>query len=182
MKTVLETERLILREMMMDDSAAFAEMYADADVMRFIGSGKTLTREETEMSVRAMLEKYYPIWGFGLWTTVLKSTNEVMGRCGLLRWEIDGKPEIEIAYLLKKGAWGMGYGTEAARAIRDFAFKNTGYDRVISLMYPDNQASQNVALKNGMTFVKELEMFGSTVLMFAISREEWLAEEAGGEF
>ncbi|MES2764431.1 MAG: GNAT family N-acetyltransferase [Bacteroidota bacterium] len=182
MKIILETERLILREMVMDDLDEFAKMYADDDVMKFIGNGSTMSREETEQSIHVMLEKYYPKYGFGLWTTVLKSTNEVLGRCGLLYWEIEGAPETEIAYLLKRDAWGMGYGTEAARAIRDHAFKKFPAERVISLMYPDNKASENVALKNGMNFLKELEMFSTTVAMYGISREEWLAEEAGGEF
>ncbi|HYF04348.1 MAG TPA: GNAT family N-acetyltransferase, partial [Patescibacteria group bacterium] len=70
MKTILETERLILREMTMSDSDKFAGMYADPDVMKFIGSGSVMSREETELSVRGMLEKCYPKWGFGLWTTV----------------------------------------------------------------------------------------------------------------
>ena len=182
MKIILETERLILREMVMEDSDSFEKTYADAEVMKFTGNGSVMTREETEQSIRVMLEKYYPKYGFGLWTTVLKSTNEALGRCGLLYWEIEGKPETEIAYLLKEAAWGMGYGMEAARAIRDHAFKNFPAERLISLMYPDNKASENVALKNGINFLQESKMFGATMAMFGISRGDWLNEEAGGEF
>ena len=83
----LETDRLMLRAPVPEDADALAPMYADPEVMRFVGDGRTLTRSETERSVRRMIERW-DADGFGLFTTVRKEDEAVIGRVGLLVWNI----------------------------------------------------------------------------------------------
>ena len=118
---VIETERLALRRLTMNDLDALAEIYADADVRKYFPEG-TLTYEETKEELEWIINVYYGQYGFGLWATMLKETNEFIGRCGLLPWTIDGRQEVEVAYLLAKAHWGRGLGTEAARAIVSYGF------------------------------------------------------------
>ena len=84
----LETDRLLLRAPVPEDADALAPMYADPEVMRYVGDGRTLTRAETERSVRRMIERWEAD-GFGLFTTVRKDDEAVIGRVGLLVWNTD---------------------------------------------------------------------------------------------
>jgi RimJ/RimL family protein N-acetyltransferase len=79
----------------------------------------------------------------------------LIGRCGLLPWTLDERPEVEVAYLLAKAYWGQGLGTEAARAVLDYGFEHLHLSRLICLIDRENLASIKVATKIGMTFEKE---------------------------
>ena len=65
----------------------------------------------------------------GLWATIHRETDRFIGRCGLLPWTIDGRFEVEVAYMLAKPYWGQGLGTEAAQAILDYGFEKLGLSR-----------------------------------------------------
>jgi ribosomal-protein-alanine N-acetyltransferase len=93
-----------------------------------------------------------------------------MGRCGLLPWTIDGRPEVEVAYTLAKEAWGRGLGTEAAQGILDYGFEQLGLARLICLIHPSNLASIRVATKIGMTLEREWQGSKGPVLLYARNR------------
>lgn len=150
MTTVLETERLVLRLLTMNDVDALFPMYSDPEVRRYFPDF-TRTYEETEEEVEYFVNRCYQKHGFGLWATIDKATGDLIGRCGLLSWEIAGRDEVEVAYLLGKAHWGQGLATEAARGIVQYAFEQLDIPRLICLVDPGNLASQNVAQKIGMT-------------------------------
>jgi ribosomal-protein-alanine N-acetyltransferase len=102
---VVETERLILRRLTQDDLEPLAALYRDAEVRRYFPEG-TLTEEQTRRELEWIIDLYYGRYGFGLWATLLKQTGEFIGRCGLIPWTIDGREEVEVAYLLGKAYWG----------------------------------------------------------------------------
>ena len=147
---VVETERLVLRELTRADLDDLALLYRDPEVRRWFPDG-TRTREETRAELDWIIDVYYTRYGYGLWATVLKETGAFIGRCGLLPWDIEGRTEVEVAYLLAKEHWGRGLATEAARAIVAHAFATLPVDRLICMTDPQNQASRNVAVKLGMT-------------------------------
>ena len=149
---VLETERLLLRLLTVDDLDALAALYADPEVRRYFPDG-TRTYEQTREELDWIIEVYYGRYGYGLWATVLRETGAFIGRCGLLPWEIDGRTEVEVAYLLDPRHWGRGLATEAARAIADHAFATLPVERLICMVDPENTASRNVAVKVGMTLL-----------------------------
>jgi ribosomal-protein-alanine N-acetyltransferase len=93
----------------------------------------------------------------GLWATILKETGAFIGRCGLLPWTIDGRAEVEVAYMIDKAYWGNGLGTEAAQALVDYGFEALGLNRLVCLITPGNEASVRVATKIGLAFEKEAE-------------------------
>jgi RimJ/RimL family protein N-acetyltransferase len=166
---VIETERLALRRLTMDDLDALAAIYADADVRKHFPEG-TLTYEQTKEELEWIMNVYYGQYGFGLWATTLKETNEFIGRCGLLPWTIEGRPEVEVAYLLAKAYWEQGLGTEAARAIADYGFGELHLSRLICLIDPANEASVKVAVKIGMSLEREAEIDGEPTLVYSAAR------------
>jgi ribosomal-protein-alanine N-acetyltransferase len=151
---VLETERLLLRRLTMADLDPLAALYRDPEVRRYFPDG-TRTHEQTREELQWVIDVYYARYGYGLWATILRETGDFVGRCGLLPWEIEGRPEVEVAYLLDRNHWGRGLATEAARAIADHAFATLPVERLICLVDPANNASANVATKIGMTLFRD---------------------------
>lgn len=151
---ILETKRLLLRRLEMGDLDNLFALYSDPDVRRYFPEG-TLTLDETREELEWFLNGHPQHPELGLWATIHKETNRFIGRCGLLPWTIDGQYEVEIAYMLAKEFWGQGLATEAARAIRDYAYDQLHLTRLICLIDHDNQASIRVAEKTGLRFEKE---------------------------
>jgi [ribosomal protein S5]-alanine N-acetyltransferase len=170
----IETPRLILRELTLADVDILTAMYADEEVMRFIGTGGVLGRDDAARSIERQLDSYRER-GFGEWATVLRESGEMVGLCGLIVWpDIDGVEELEVAYLLDRTAWGRGLGTEVAEAIRDRAARELGRERLVSCIYPENTASIRVAEKIGMRFEKGFEYHGAPMALYA-----WSAPRSG---
>ena len=116
----------------------------------------------------------YRKYGFGLWAVVLKETGEMIGDCGLTIQNIDGEQLPEIGFHIYKKYWRRGYGSEAARAVRDWAFRNTAYNILYSCMKYTNTGSCSTAVANGMRKVKEYPDPKNTIsYAYAITRQEW---------
>jgi RimJ/RimL family protein N-acetyltransferase len=153
---ILETERLLLRHLEMGDLDDLYALYRDPEMRRYFPDG-TLDYAETKEEVEWFLNGHPLHPELGLWATIHKPDQRFIGRCGLLPWTIDGQDEIEVAYLIDKAYWRQGLGTEAARAIRDYAFTTLRVPRLVSLIDPENEASIGVAKRIGMTFDKAAE-------------------------
>jgi [ribosomal protein S5]-alanine N-acetyltransferase len=158
---IAETDRLILRHFHVADTEPMMSVFGDSEVMRF-GSG-TKSREEVEAWLKKCLEDYFAKWGFGLWAVVEKESEQVIGYCGLTRFpDIDGQQEIEVGYRLARAYWGRGYASEAALAVRDYAFATLNLQRLIAIVDPENAASIRVAEKIGLRYEKDVMLKGYT--------------------
>jgi len=169
---ILETHRLILRHLLPNDLDSLFALYSDPEIRRYFPEG-TLTYAETREELEWFLNGHPTHPELGLWATIHKQTGEFMGRCGLLPWTIEQRPEVEVAYLLAKTYWGQGLGTEAAQAILHYGFQQLHLSRLICLIDPGNQASSKVARKIGMTLEKELELDGEPTLIYSIHKHGW---------
>jgi [ribosomal protein S5]-alanine N-acetyltransferase len=166
---ILETARLTLRELVPGDLDALAGLYADDEVMRFIGAGGALGRDEAERYIERQMTAYRER-GHGEWATVLRESGETIGLCGLIVWpDIDGAEELEVAYLLARDAWGKGLGTEVATAIRDWAARELGRRRLVSCIVHGHVASIRVAEKIGMRYEKDFEYQGLPMALYGWS-------------
>jgi len=152
MKIILETERLILREMVEADFPLLCKHLQDADVMY------AFEHAYSDAEVQEGLEKQfrrYAQYGFGVWAVILKESGELIGQCGLSMQPCEDRELLEIGYIFQKEHWHKGYATEAAIACREYAFNELNADEVFSLIRDTNIASQNVAKRNGMTIQGE---------------------------
>lgn len=169
----LETDRLILREWRDSDLDAFAAIVADAEVMRFLGP--QLTRDEAWRNM-ASGAGHWLLRGYGTWAVERKSDGAMMGRVGLINPE--GWPGLEVGWTLGRPYWGSGYATEAARAAMGYGFLTQPVEKLISLIHPDNVASQAVARRLGESKGPRHEQpFGKqsfTCDIWSIARSEWL--------
>ena len=142
MTHVLATERLRLRELDLADTDGLLEIFSDPEAMRYYPSTKD--REATEGWIRRCLKSYREN-GFGLWAIERASDGAFLGDCGLMLQPVEGREVPEIGYHLVPSVWGRGYATEAARACRDWLFRETTYREVVSIVDPANRRSREVA-------------------------------------
>jgi [ribosomal protein S5]-alanine N-acetyltransferase len=171
---VLETARLVLRRLRPDDLDALFALYRDPETRRYFPDG-TRTLDETHEELSWFLNGYPRDPRLGLWATLDKATGAFIGRCGLLPWTIDGRDEVEVAYLLDRAYWGRGLASEAARGIVHHAFVSLDVARLISLVDPANVASQRVAMNAGMRWAGETDDADDgrePARIYAVTREE----------
>lgn len=171
---VLQTPRLVLRPFGEEDVDLLAKLMANADFMTF--SLGLFSRDETTV----FLEKIIGWQRRGLpsqFAVIHRADNRLIGYCGFFHQQVDGREEIEIGYRLDPDYWRRGLASEAARGVRDHAFRDLKLQRVISLIHPDNAPSRRVAEKMGMALEKETVFRGFPTLVFALTRERWLAED-----
>lgn len=168
---VIETERLLLREFTHEDFPALFEIFSDPETMRHYP--KPFDENRTKDWIEWNLQNYKK-YGFGLWAVVLKETDNFIGDCGLTLQTIDGDLLPEIGYHIHKEYWRRGFGSEAARAVRDWAFEHTEYDCLYSYMKYTNIASYFTAIANGMKKIKEYPDEKNEIsYAYAITRKEW---------
>ncbi len=168
MDAVIQTPRLVLRHFESGDLDLLSELMANPDFMRF--SSGVFTREQTASflfdRVIAPAQEGLP----SQFAVVLREENRLIGYCGFFRQVVDDVDEIEIGYRLHPDYWNLGLATEAARAVRAYAFDVLKLERVISLIHPDNRASRRVTEKNGMRLEKETVFRGFPAQVFSCTR------------
>lgn len=146
-RMILETDRLYLREMNQDDFSSLCRILQDDETM-YAYEGAFSDAEVQEWLDRQISR--YQKWNFGLWAVILKETDEMIGQCGLTMQPWKDEEVLEIGYLFERLYWHKGYATEAAKACKKYAFKILNADEVCSIIRNTNNASQQVAIRNGM--------------------------------
>ena len=145
---ILETKRLILREMTQDDLPALQGILQDEETMYAYNGA--FDEAETQAWLDRQLSRYAQ-YGFGLWAVVLKESGGMIGQCGLTMQPWRGDEVLEVGYLFNRAFWHHGYATEAARGCMEYAFDRLGAREVCSIIRETNLPSRRVAERNGMT-------------------------------
>lgn len=165
---VLETPRLILRELAPDDVDALHEVLGDAEIMTFYPH--PFSREEVagwiERAMRGYAER-----GFALWGVVERASGRLVGDTGPTVQAVDGEDLVEVGWHVHRVWQRRGFATEAGRACRDHALDALGLDRVI-LIRPDNVPSAGVARNLGMRVWKQAMHAGLVHDVWRIDRED----------
>lgn len=152
-KTILTTERLLLRETCAEDRGALCEILQDEETM--YAYEHAFDDREVDRWLQNNLDRYRR-YGFGLWSVVLRQTGAVIGQCGLTMQSIgEDEPVVEIGYLFNRAYWHNGYASEAAIACKLYAFEALGIEEVYSIIRVNNAPSLAVARRNGMEYCKQ---------------------------
>ena len=154
----------------MADIEPFAKICANPNVMRYIGDGKPISRDIIAEKIAEWIQLYEQ-HQYGLMALVFKETNQLIGFCGLVHQTVDDVEYIELGYRLDETYWGKGIATEAAVAVRDYAFNVLEIPMLISIIHHQNQASKGVAKKIGMKLMKKIHFKIVLVDVFCLTRE-----------
>jgi RimJ/RimL family protein N-acetyltransferase len=160
---VIETTRLLLRLPEAADAQALMEIHMDPEVLAqglvtLTVNGHVTSTAPTEglsvahRNIDRML-RHWKQYGYGQWSVVEKSSNNVIGCVGFYHRE--QQSEIEIGWIIRRSHWGNGFATEAARAAIDWTWRTTTVDHVISLIRSTDARSMRVAEKTGQRFEGE---------------------------
>lgn len=163
----LETERLLIRPIALEDVEDLHEVHADPTTWDFIGSGPTETLDATLARLARTIE-YQEQHGISLWAVVERASGRVVGDCGLQY--LEGGPDVEVGYRLHRSVRGRGYTTEAARACVEAGFDQLGLERIVAVAWPENTASRRVMEKIGMRLVGPGFHYNHASVLYEISR------------
>jgi RimJ/RimL family protein N-acetyltransferase len=154
---VLDTRRLLLRELTLADTDSLLEILSDPVGMQWYP--QTYNRQETESWIQRARESYAQ-YGHGFWATVLKGSGQFAGICGVLHSVVEDVEEKALGWLILRRFWNQGFATEASQACLDYGFRVLGRERIISMIRPENMPSQHVARKLGMSLEREVPWKG----------------------
>ena len=168
----LTTERMTLREFMIEDIDALFQIMNEPEVMRYFPRPGPPPRERVEGFVQRQIT-HWEEHHYGYCVVVVKGGKEIIGWNGLSY--LPETDEVELGYLLSKAYWGKGLATEAGQASLRFGFDVLGQERIIAIIHPENLASQRVALRLGMTFWDRNNYFGMDCFRYFIDREQFMS-------
>jgi ribosomal-protein-alanine N-acetyltransferase len=168
--TALQTERLVLRPFREEDLDDLAALYADPEVMRFLGEGRAKTREQTRVLLERAIEQCRR-HGFGIWALRDRQDGRFVGRARVAY--LHGLGDAELSYTLARRCWGRGLATEAVREVLRHALAVLRLPRVLGVAQVENIASQQVMRKAGMTLRGPYRDDGREALLYAIENPAW---------
>ena len=169
----IETARLRLRMFRPEDLDNLAALFADADVMRYVGDGKPVDREETDRALTSIIS-HWRRHGFGRWALEDKATQEFVGYGGLR--SLFGT--AEVVYHFATAHWGRGFATELGQASLRYGFEAHHFERIVAIAKPQNAASIHVMEKLGMHYVMHTRYYDMEVVQYAITREEFKPDDS----
>ncbi|MEM9202761.1 MAG: GNAT family N-acetyltransferase [Actinomycetota bacterium] len=150
----IHTERLTLRPFRDDDVDAYFAVHDTPEVRGSLHLPDSFDREEAWKHL-AIWNGQWTLRNSGQWAVEVTATGEFIGRAGTHRPLRDGWPGLEVGWTIHPDHWGQGYATEAGRASVDWAFANHAVDELVSVILPDNAASQAVARRLGFSWGEE---------------------------
>ncbi len=165
----ITTERLRLRPFTPTDAPTMHQIMSGKDVLRYFPSTQSPPAER----IPKMIDRWLSHWqenGYGLWAVELRSTGELLGRCGLQY--IPETNEVEIDFILGRPYWGQGFATEAGRASLQFGLQTLNLSTIVGIVHPENVASQRALEKLGLQFIEATEYFGMACYRYVVEQPE----------
>lgn len=153
---VLETDRLVLRHLTLNDAPFILELVNEPAFLRYIGDRKVRTLQDARQYILKGPIESYRRNGFGLFLAFLKDTGDPIGMCGLLKRET--LDDVDIGFALLPAFWRQGFTAEGAAAVLQYARAEKGFKRVVAITSPDNVASIKLLEKIGLKFEKVIRM------------------------
>jgi RimJ/RimL family protein N-acetyltransferase len=153
---VLETNRLVLRWLTIDDAEFIFDLLNQASFLHYIGDKGIRTIEDARKYILTGPIASYERFGFGLYLAELKQTQISIGICGLLKRE--SLEDVDVGFAFLPQFWGQGYAFESAAAVLKYGRDALGLDRIVAITSPDNQASIRVLNKLGFNFQRMIRL------------------------
>ncbi len=158
----IETERLILRELIPSDDIGMFELDSNPEVHLFVGKKPVKYIDESRLMIEN-IRNQYEMNGTGRWAVILKETNEFIGWSGikLIKDSVNNHQNFyEIGYRFIEKHWGKGYATESGLACVDFAFNEMKVEALYAYADAENSRSRNILAKIGLHYINSFDFEG----------------------
>ena len=172
MKIFVETERLVLREILPSDDKGLYELDSDPEVHQFLGENPIKTIGEAR-GVVEYIRSQYSEYGIGRWAVIEKKSGDFIGWAGF-KWITENVNNhshyYDLGYRFIRKYWGKGYATEAARGSFDYGVNQLELDKIFAITHADNHASGKVLEKVGFGYVEMFDYHGSMHKWFEVEK------------
>ena len=159
----LETERLIINNLSLDDLEFLTDLDADPLVRKFI-DGKIKTIDETRQYLSENIDGYLR-HGFGRYAVRVKEDLKPIGICGFLMENYG----VDFGYRFNQSAWGQGIAKEAGNTVIRYGVDRLKLKKIVAIVLPDNIASEKVLISCGFTFVGMDEVWSKEIKRYEIT-------------
>jgi RimJ/RimL family protein N-acetyltransferase len=173
MQIFVETERLLLRQLLPSDDIGMFELDSDSEVQRYLGNKPIKRVEEARKSIEYIRQQYLEN-GIGRWAVIEKETSCFVGWAGLKFVREATNNHInyhDLGYRLIKRYWGKGYATESAKASLEYGFEQLKLKEIYGMADVGNVASRKVLEKVGLSFIERFDLNGVPHDWFKISKD-----------
>jgi ribosomal-protein-alanine N-acetyltransferase len=175
MQIFVETERLILREMLEEDLVGMYELDSDPEVHRYLGNRPLKKKEEALEIIRSVRQQYIDR-GIGRWSVIEKESNDFIGWAGLKleKKEINNYADYyDLGYRLRRKFWGKGIGRECAFETLKYGFGNMDLKEIFAAAHIQNQASNKILRGLGLKYLETFKYDRSFHNWYRITKDEW---------
>jgi ribosomal-protein-alanine N-acetyltransferase len=166
MKQIIETDRLILRELNIGDAKSFYELNLNPNVVKYTGDKAFANISEAQNFLKNYED--YETNGFGRWAVIDKSNGEFLGWCGLKY--VKEINETDIGFRFFEEYWNKGFATESAKVCLNYGFEKLNLQTIIGRAMAENLASIKVLEKLGLTYEKEFNFDEHKGLIYRIKK------------
>jgi ribosomal-protein-alanine N-acetyltransferase len=179
MKAFIETERLLLREIVPSDAEEMFKLDTDPEVHTYLGKSPIKSMQQAKTNI-TFIRNQYIANGIGRWAVIEKRTKSFIGWAGLkfINEPINEKTKYyDLGYRLIKKYWGKGYASEAAKAALAYGFENLELTEIYGMVQTENLASINILEKIGLRRLETFNYENELHHLFKIKKEEWVNDK-----
>lgn len=165
---VLETNRLILRRLSVEDASFILRLVNEPAFLQFIGDKGVRTLDDARDYILSGPAASYERFGFGLYLAELKDSGTPAGTCGLIKRE--SLDDVDVGFAFLPEFWGNGYAVESAAAVVTHGKTDFNLSRIVAITTPDNYSSIRVLEKLGFQFERMVKLSddGEELKLFAV--------------
>jgi len=153
---ILETDRLQLRLLSLDDAEFILRLLNEPSFIQNIGDRGVRTIDDARAYILKGPVASYEKFGFGLWMVETRSEAAPVGICGLLKRDV--LEDVDIGYALLPEFWSQGYALESASAVMSYASEKLGLKRVVAVTNSDNKSSIRLLEKMGFKYERMVRL------------------------
>jgi len=171
----IETDRLVLRRLCVDDAPFILGLLNEPSFLRFIGDKGVRTLDDARGYIVNQQIASYERFGFGLYLTARKQDGASIGICGLVKR--DSLDDVDIGFAFAPAFWSQGYAAESASAVVAHATRVLGLPRVVAITNPDNIGSIKVLEKVGLRFSRMAQLSADGPILKLFSTDATVTTE-----